>query len=156
LPFQRFIEKWANLADPPVTVVESDLDAVEARFGFTLPHDYRQAILAHGVPSVNGGLLDGMLAAELSFPDVSEFFAPEEIIRLTDEWRGGGMPDHLVGIAFDCGGSLFCFDASPGADSGAVLFWNHDSGVATATADGFTAWIDRFCAVESAPEGWAA
>jgi hypothetical protein len=150
LSLEGFIEKWTHEDYPPETVVASDLDAVEARFGFVLPDDYRQAVLAHGLPRPTIALLNGILAADLEFPDVSDFFAPEEMVRLTDDWRGGGMPDHLVAFASDCGGSLFCFDASSGADRATVWFWDHDDGSLTSAADSFTTWIDRFCSVEPA------
>jgi len=154
LSLEQFTGKWTHPNYPPEKVTESDLDAVEARFGFMLPPDYRQAVLAYGLPRPGVALLDGMLAANADFADVSGFFNPEEIIRLTDDWRGGGMPDHLVAFANDCGGNLFCFDSRPGADRSAVWFWDHDDGSVTVAADSFTAWIERFTAVEPAPEGW--
>ena len=150
MSLERFIRKWTHQDYPPEKAAGPDLEAVEARFGFVLPEDYRQAVLAHGLPRPTIALLDGILAADLDFPDVSDFFAPEEIVRLTDDWRGGGMPDHLVAFADDCGGNLFCFDAGPGADRATVWFWDHDDGSVTAAADSFTTWIERFCSVEPA------
>ena len=152
MSLERFIEKWTHKDYTPEGVTGPDLKAVEARFGFELPGDYRAAVLAHGLPRPSIALLDGILAAEAPFADVSDFFAPEEIIRLTEDWRGGGMPDHLVAFATDCGGNLFCFDAGPGANRSTVWFWDHDDGGVTVAADSFTSWIERFCSVEPAPE----
>lgn len=155
MSLERFIEKWTHEDYTPEKVASPDLDAVEARFGFALPEDYRVAVLAHGLPRPTIALLDGILAAEAPFADVSDFFAPEEIIRLTEDWRGGGMPEHLVAFADDCGGNLFCFDAGPGANRSTVWFWNHDDGGVTVAADSFTSWIERFCSVEPAPDDFA-
>ena len=59
----RFIEKWTHEDYPPEKVAGPDLAAVEARFVFMLPEDYRQAVQAHGLPRPGIGLLDGILAA---------------------------------------------------------------------------------------------
>ncbi len=154
MSFQRFIEMWTYQDDPPEQVSEAGLKIVEARFGLSLPEDYKRALLTHGLPNPRLALLEGILASGLDFHDVSEFFGPEEVIRLTEQWRGGGMPDHLVVFAGDCGGNLFCFDASPGADHGAVWLWDHQEGDESLAAVSFTAWIELFCSVEPAPEGF--
>jgi hypothetical protein len=152
LSLAQFIAKWTHEDYPPEEVAGSELDAVEARFGFALPEDYRQAILAKGVPRPTIALLSSIVAADLDLSDVSDFFAPAEVIKLTEEWRGGGLPAHLVAFANDCSGNLFCFDGRASEDQvsdlAMVLFWNHDDGDLTVAADNFTRWIERFCAVE--------
>jgi hypothetical protein len=147
----QFIKKWTHEGYPPDPVAGADLDAVETRFGFVFPEDYRQAVLAHGLPRPTLALLHSISEADLGIFDVSDFFAPKDITQLTDDWRSAGMPANLVAFADDCGGSLFCFktDLDPAAlDRATVWFWDHDNGVVTAVADSFTLWIERFCSVD--------
>jgi hypothetical protein len=152
LSLEQFIEKWTHQDYPPKRIIASDLDAVEARFGLALPQDYRQAVQSNGLPRPTIALLHGIVTADLKLADVSDFFAPEDIIQLTEDWRGGGMPNHLVAFAADSMGNLFCFDATSDGDRAAVWFWDHDDGRVTVAAGTFTNWIDRFCSVEPADE----
>ncbi len=147
----QFIEKWTQETYPPVRVVGADLDALEARFAFVFPEDYRRAVLDQGLPQPTAALLRSIVAANLDFPDVSDFFEPGDIAQLTEDWRGGGMPSNLLAFATDCAGNLFCFKTSAGleaADRATVWLWDHDDGGVTAVANTFALWIEQFCAVD--------
>jgi cell wall assembly regulator SMI1 len=152
MSLEQFVSKWTHPDYPPDAVAVADLDALESHFGFLLPEDYRQAVLAHGLPRPTLALLHSIAEADLDLADVGEFLSPGEAIETSDAWRGAGMPSNLVAFAMDSGGDLFCFDAKAGSGdrpaSAAVWLWDHDDGAAEVVAESFSQWIEGFCRVD--------
>lgn len=144
MSLERFIARWADPDYPPKPLSDEALKAVEARFGFAFPADYRQAILRVGLVSPTIALLDAIDDGGLEMADLSELLDPAGMVARTEDWRDMGLPDELVTFGSDCMGNLFCFRTDGGP---AIVFFDHDFGTTEEIAPSFTAWIDRFCAI---------
>jgi hypothetical protein len=146
----RFIELWTHPDYPPSSIDEEQLREVEARFAFALPRDYREAVLAHGLPRPTIALLDTIVDAELDVADVADFLEPKDMIRSSKDWHEIGLPRHLIAFATDCSGNLFCFSAendAAGIGNASIHYFVHDFGTVKKVAPNFRAWIDEFCAL---------
>ena len=56
----NFMSKWCNPKSIPNVVSEKELDSVEAEFEIFFPMDYRQQVLAEGLPSPTLALLSAI------------------------------------------------------------------------------------------------
>ena len=84
---EQFIERWTDPEYPPEPVSEESLRAVEMRFGFTFPGDYRRELLRWGRVSPTCDLLDAICDHELDLPDLSSLKDPDSMIARTEAWR---------------------------------------------------------------------
>ena len=153
----RFTEIWTSSHYPPQPVAEADLDTVEQRFKVQLPQDYRQAILAVGLPRPTIALMDAIVERELDLHSLGDFYSPSEIIEETINWREMGMPEQLIAFASDGCGNMFCFDADrlniSHGEGNAIWFYDHDFETVGQIAKSFDAWIEAFCDVQPLPAG---
>lgn len=140
----RFISLWMHPDYSPHPLSEGELAAVELRFGFRLPPDYRDGVLRFGLVSPTIALLDAIVDGKLDIADLSELLAPQEMIDITEAWRDMGLPADMVAFASDCCGNLFCFRTD---GSSAIHHFDHDFGTTETIADSFTGWIDDYCAI---------
>jgi len=145
---KNFAEKWCHPEYGPEPVQASDLDAIEAEFGVSLPLDYREQVLAVGVPSPTRALLSTITDKQLNLRDLADLFSPEEISDQTIGWRKAGMPDTLLVIGNDCMGNSFCFDVADldekTSDDAPVYFWDHDGPETKKVANSFSDWISSY------------
>lgn len=152
----QFNELWGSDYYPPDSVVESDLRRVEQHLDLRLPDDYRQAVLAVGLPRPTIALLDAIVERKLDLHDVSNFYSPQEIIGETNGWHEIGMPEKLIAFASDCSGNKFCFHSDRlkigGAEASAIWFYDHDFETVIQIAPSFNGWIAKFCQVEPLDE----
>lgn len=144
MSLERFIARWADPDYPPKPVSEEAIKAVEARFAFAFPADYRQAVLCVGLVSPTIALLDAIDDGELDMADLSELLDPAGMMSHTEDWRNMGLPEDMVAFASDWMGNLFCFRTDGGS---AIVFFDHDLGTTEEIAPSFTAWIERFSAI---------
>jgi hypothetical protein len=144
MTYAVFIEKWTDAESPRRAVPQEELARVESAFGRSLPTSFKSAFVTYGIALPDIDLLDAIADQELDIPDVQQFFAPDDMIELTEEWREFGLPPDCVAIGADCMGSLFCFRA--GGD--AVWYWDHDTDAIKQIAADFDTWIDLYCAIE--------
>jgi hypothetical protein len=148
MSLSRFIALWTHPDYAPAPVSEDDLENAESRLQTHLPVDYRNAVIQFGLPRPTIELLDAIVDRELDLRDVSEFLAPTEIVRVTEDWRDLGLPEGLVAFATDCMGNLFCFPTKADAVGEVpVFFFDHDDRTVDAIAPSFIQWIDEFCGV---------
>lgn len=149
---EQFIERWTSPDYPPEPVLLSDLEVAERDLGVRLPSGYRDAVLRSGLPSPTGALLNAIVDNDVRLRDVSDFLSPSAMVEITLASRGAGMPQEMIAFAYDCGGSMFCFDAEKlranAPDGQAIWFFDHDFCTVDREAPDFATWIDRFCAVE--------
>lgn len=144
----RFIALWTHPDYPPARLTSDDLEDVERRLQTSLPTDYNTAMLEYGLPRPTIELLDTICDRQLDLRDVSDFLGPDEMVKVTCEWRDLGLPVELFAFATDCMGNLFCFASDPnGGGVRPVLFWNHDSKEVETVAPSFSSWIKDFCRV---------
>ena len=145
LELKSFAEKWCHENYEPEPVDEADLKSVESVFKIWFPTDYREQVLAVGLPSPTLALSSAIVDRNLDLHDLSDLCSPKDIIAETDGWRKAGMPDHLLVIGGDCMGNKFCFDfreVSREPKSGAsIYFWDHDFGDTVKVANSFSDWI---------------
>jgi len=141
---ELFIARWMHPDYPPRPVSGEALDAVEARFNFAFPGDYREAVLQFGLVSPTIELLDAIVDRELGMADLSQLLDPAQMVTSTEAWREMGLPGNMVAFASDCMGNLFCFgtDCEP-----TVFFFDHDFETTREVAPSFSLWIDGFCAL---------
>jgi cell wall assembly regulator SMI1 len=145
---ERFIALWTHPQYPPLPVDAQELAAAERRLGLTFPAQYREAVLAFGLPRPTIALLDAIDDRGLDVRDVADFLDPAAIVEMTEAWREMGLPDEAVAFATDCMGNLFCFvddPALPGQAAASILFFNHDDREVDLVAPSFDRWIDEFC-----------
>ena len=143
-----FAKKWCHPEHPPEPVELASLNAVELEFGITLPKDYREQVLAVGLPGSTLALLSGIVDREVDLQDLSELHSPAQIADATHAWRAAGMPKHLLAIGTDSAGSLFCFDTRDLRDStvhaAPIYFWDHEFGTTDRLATSFPDWIASY------------
>jgi hypothetical protein len=142
MSLERFIALWMHPHYPPKPVSDEGLRAVEARFGFEFPDDYRAAVLRFGLVSPTIALLDTIVDRELDMPALSDSLHPKEMTETSEAWREMGLPDDMVAFATDCSGNLFCFSTEAGPP---VFYFDHDYGTTDMISPSFTSWIDAFC-----------
>ena len=79
---------------------------------------------------------------------MDSLFTPAELVSITRDYRGAGMPAGLIAFCYDSGGNTFCFDADrlvEGAtDAGTIWFFDHDALTVTPVALSFDAWLAMF------------
>jgi hypothetical protein len=150
MSLDRFISLWMDPDYPPRRISEPELAAVESRFDFEFPLEYREAALRHGLVSPTIALLDVIVDDEHHMADLSQMLPADEMISRTEDWRDMGLPLDMVAYATDCGGNLFCFrtDGSPN-----IFYFDHDFGTLETVAPSFTAWIEAYCAIAPEREG---
>lgn len=139
-----FVRLWTHPDYPPVPVRDGDLRRVEQRFGITFPAGYREDVLTYGAPAPTLALLDSIVENDLDLADIAEFFAPDDIISATEDWREMRLPETLVAFAGDSMGNLFAFDQ--GGAPGVWLF-DHDSGFVRKVGDSYEAWLTTYLEV---------
>lgn len=148
MSMSRFVALWTHPAHVPARVSRDDLEGVERRLQSQLPREYKDAILAFGLPQPTIDLLNSICDRELDLRDVSDFLGPDEMVEVASEWRDLGLPEELVAFATDCMGNLFCFATEAGAGGvQPVFFWDHDSKEVDIVAPSFSRWIEDFCSV---------
>jgi hypothetical protein len=140
----RFIAGWMHPDYPPRQVSEQDLAAVEMRFGFEFPPDYRDAVPRFGLVAPTIALLDAIVDRQLDMVALSELLDPAEMIASTEGWREMGLPADLVAFASDGCGNLFCFRTD---GDGTIFYFDHDFGTVRPAAPSFAGWIDDYCAL---------
>lgn len=143
-----FTRKWTSEDYPPKAVDREGLDAAETELALKFPMDYRRQILSVGRPSPTLALLSAITDNEIDFHDLSELYAPDDIVSVTRGWREIGMPQTLVAIGGDSLGSHFCFDEKDlqanRVDSAAVYHWDHDFNETEKVAESFSEWIASY------------
>ena len=150
MSMSRFITLWTHPDYPPEPVMEDELDTSERRLNTRLPSDYRDAVLAFGLPRTIAALLSTICDRELELRDVGDFFSPQGMVERTEDWRDCGLPEELVAFASDCMGNLFCFPVDPNnSREQPVLFWDHDDKSFETVAPSFARWIEDFCRLSS-------
>ena len=110
MSLKDFNAKWTLPDYPPLPVAEEEFYKTTQAFGVSLPAEYREAVLKVGLPRPALALLDAIVDQQLHCFDLSQLFAPHEIVQWTLDWHEIGLPKHLIGIANDCCGNFFCFD----------------------------------------------
>lgn len=141
---ELFIARWMHPDHPPEPVSDEGLAAVEARFDFAFPTDYREAVLRFGLVSPTIELLDAIVDRELDMADLSELLDPAEMVKSTEAWREMGLPENMVAFGSDCMGNLFCFRTDGGP---AIFFFDHDFETTRELAPSFALWIEGYCAI---------
>ncbi|MEO0679572.1 MAG: SMI1/KNR4 family protein, partial [Pseudomonadota bacterium] len=140
--------RWCGTSRRPKAVTEDALAELERVFAIALPRDYREQVLAVGLPSPTIELLDRIFDANAGVADLSELHSPEEVRSATLVWREAGLPETLLAIGSDCGGNTFAFDLGDlrggPVDRAAVYFWDHEFGTVRRVARSFSAWVERF------------
>ena len=148
ISLKSFAEKWCSPDYPPEVVLGSELDSVEAYFGIFLPVEYREQVLAVGLPKPTGALLSAISDGELDLHDLSQLCNPTEVKEETIGWREAGLPDNLLVIGNDCMGNKFCFDLfnleKQTSGSVPVYFWDHEFFETDQIAPSFSDWIDAY------------
>ncbi|MDC7683781.1 SMI1/KNR4 family protein [Asticcacaulis sp. BYS171W] len=149
----RFITLWGEDDYPPEKVTAKALTLAEADLSFQFPDDYRQAVLAYGLPRTSFDLMNS--AAEQDINDrnyvqaINDFYTPKTIVEETLDWREIGLPADLVAIGSDPCGNLFCFPMAGSAHpTGSIQLWDHDFDDVTHVADSFEDWLDAMCRIE--------
>jgi hypothetical protein len=113
----------------PITLAQ--INALEARFSFSLPTAYREFLLTYngGSPEPCGFLYQNQgksyraIANRFLGIQDGSYSLYEDL--LTYKEREKRVPDNLIPIADDPGGNLICLSVS-GSDCGKVYFWDHD------------------------------
>lgn len=114
-----------EIDDPGNPITEKQLGDLERELGARLPTQYRQFLLKFngGSPSHDVVGVEGLSGGST---DVQEFFGINTIIESSDlrwnkRWLSDRIPPHMLPIACDSGGSIFCLSLS-GEDSGKVIY----------------------------------
>jgi cell wall assembly regulator SMI1 len=142
--YQRFIDTWTYPDYRPGPTLLAALDAVEQQLATVLPRSLRDFLAAYG-PVSAPGLLGAVVEQDLEIEDLSEFLGPDDMVELTQGWRGQGLAAHLVAFATDSSGNLFCFEeASERADDAQVWFFDHDFQTNESLGLTFAQWLDRY------------
>jgi cell wall assembly regulator SMI1 len=112
---------------PSIQIV--DIEKVERDYNIRLPQDYRDFLLEHngGVPQPD--TFDLLLAGKPSSSDVRRFLgiggASQDSLETQRKLDTNHvMPDSLLPIAYDSGGSVICLSVRE-ADYGKVYFWDN-------------------------------
>ncbi|MEL7013588.1 MAG: SMI1/KNR4 family protein [Pseudomonadota bacterium] len=144
----EFTSKWTLEDYPPRVVDREDLDATERLLGLKFPMDYRFQVLKVGLPSPTLALLSAIIDRGVDLHDLSELYAPGEIVSATRDWRKIGIPQTLVAVGSDSLGNLFCFDEKnlqvERVAYAAVYHWDHDFKETEKMAGSFSDWIARY------------
>jgi hypothetical protein len=125
------------------SVSQLELDEMEAELGTKLPASYRDIMTRHGAV-YTPEILQEIVEKNLDHPDVQIIERPREAVKCTKVWWSAGMPDDVIGVAWDCMANTIGFrrQTTPSEDASVVLF-DHDivevSEVA-ASFDEFLAW----------------
>jgi hypothetical protein len=116
-------------AEPNIS--EADIDAFEVGLGVKLPLQYRRFLISNngGSPTPDTIDIDGLSGSPT---DLQTFFGINRGIKTSNlSWRrdtyADRIPNALLPIACDSGGSLFCLAIS-GADIGKIFFHAYESG----------------------------
>lgn len=110
--------------------VLADLQAIEATYGFVLPADYKEHILAYngGWPKDENTFLQvgerGQAVARVLSDMKSVKYGDTTLERSLRSLRGD-LHDDLVPIGTDAGGDLFCLSVGP-EDYSAVYYISHE------------------------------
>ncbi|MEM9879789.1 MAG: SMI1/KNR4 family protein [Pseudomonadota bacterium] len=148
MALRKFADKWCDPSSLPQVVIEDELNSIEKDFAIALPRDYRDQVLAVGLPSPTLALLSAIVDNEVDMNDLSRLNAPAEIKQETLDWRDAGLPANLLVIGADCSGNKFCFDLgdlTPASDQeAAVYLWDHDFLETRRIAPSFSAWMNGF------------
>lgn len=128
--------------------MESDLNAVEAKFGIYLPTEYRDQVLAVGLPNPTLALLSAIVDNEIYLAALSDLCNPKEIEEATIGGRAAGMPEDLLVIGLDHLANEFCFKLADlktqRSAKAPIYFWDHDFLETEKVAASFTDWIDSY------------
>ena len=121
------------IEEPGRALSESDIVALELRVGCRFPESYRQFLLASngGRPAPYMQVID-IEHLPGGGTDVSEFFGVDRTVRSsTIDWNlrtfEGRISNHLLPIAMDSGGNLFCLSLSSN-DPGSVVYCDFEPG----------------------------
>lgn len=134
----------------------ADLHAVESALETSFPQAYISFVTSHG-PLFTPGILPKLVAArEAGRPapegfDVSEFFAPAEILETHRLYVSGGMDNSIIPFAMDNSGNVFGFRKAirlERPDDLGVLFFDHDFCEVRSAADSFDAWLQGFLVLD--------
>jgi hypothetical protein len=148
---RRFNEMWSHPGYPPERVDPTELTAAEARLGRRLPEAYVRAVTEVGLPRPTLSLLTSLDEADLDIRDVSDFFAPAELVERFDDFRSEETPDDFFPFANTSTGDRFGFLAPRSAGRAAdapVVLMDHETGEVEEIADSFVDWLLDFNDVE--------
>lgn len=149
---RRFKQKWAHADYPPIAVTESELDSLERTFSILLPDDYREAVCTVGLVRPTIDLLQAIVERGLLVADLSDLFSPGEVVENTTGLQEVSLPRHLVAIANDCSGNLFCFSAlelnERRTRHAKIHLWDHDFDTVELVAASFTDWIRQLADIK--------
>jgi len=104
------------------------IEELEARWGVSLPADYRAFLLGHNEPQRRR---DEVVTSNPDYWGVANLFelgeGPaylqlDEVLRLV----GDVVPPMTVPVAADEGGNFFMLDCSPNGSRGSVAWWDHE------------------------------
>ncbi len=114
-----------NIENHGPAISESDVAALEARLGASLPEQYRMFLLRFNGGSPPPGVVD-VLGLEGGAADVQVLFGIRRSVRSSClDWNietlAGRMKEGRLPIACDSGGSVFCISLH-GGDRGAVSY----------------------------------
>jgi cell wall assembly regulator SMI1 len=147
-----FVNLWCKGHYKPRKISRNKIEMVEAELSFKFPPSYREAMISHGSTDVMISLLDTIVDQNLNLRDVSEIFQPTKIYDTMVGWQDAGMPKHLIPIAKDCAGNLFCFSAQDTPDSSQEIpihFFDHDFDEVELEADSFEEWVKAYLELAS-------
>lgn len=143
-----FAQRWCHPSYPPQQINASSLNLVEVELKITFPKDYKDQIIATGLPSPTLALLSAITDRDFNVPDLSDLHSPTEMIEITRGWQSTGMPTNLLAIGCDNVGNSFCYDINAlnghSVNTAPVLFWDHDFGTTEQIAASFSNWISGY------------
>ncbi|MEI9932100.1 MAG: SMI1/KNR4 family protein [Rhizomicrobium sp.] len=146
-----FIQKWTHPDYQPESVSAEALREVEQHFQLLLPEAYKCAVLMYGLPRPTISLLHSIVEQNLDVHNVTNFYAPHEIISQTEGWRKAGMPKDLIAFASDGSGNNHCFRLGDDVLASQVWFFDHDFVEVELEAQDFDAWIESYCVINPVP-----
>jgi SMI1/KNR4 family protein SUKH-1 len=121
-----------NLTKSGQRLSEADLRAIEERYGFRFPSEYKDFLL-----TFNGGKPDRWmfrLKGKRVYGECVHYFlsmSDDPNISFHVYFRrykvdAKRLPDEVIPVAFDPGGNLICL-AVKGTNEGKVFFWDHEA-----------------------------